>query len=146
MPLTLRSSSCALRTPRLAYKRRSKGGNSAGKSAVSSTSRRRSCICCFTRIIYRWSFLVFVEEFFHVFRRLVTRNKCAIAQHNCRSTANAKLDAKCVMVGNIHVAAGWCDALPAITSSNALFLSFAHQIAFISFSASLSSPWRGKAR
>ena len=37
---------------------------------------------------------MFVEEFFHVFRWLVTRNKCAIAQHNCRSAANAKLDAK----------------------------------------------------
>ena len=55
MPLTLRSSSCALRTPRLAYSRCSSGGRSAGSSTPSTASRRRSCICCFTRISYRLS-------------------------------------------------------------------------------------------
>ncbi len=39
-----------------------------GFPAVSSTSRRRSCLCCFTRIIYHWS--VFVDAHqkrFHLF-------------------------------------------------------------------------------
>ena len=44
-----------LRTPRLAYSRCSSGGRSAGSSTPSTASRRRSCICCFTRISYRLS-------------------------------------------------------------------------------------------
>ncbi len=104
MPLTLRSRSLAVRTPRLAYSRFSSSGSVSGKSAVSPASRRRSFIGAFTRIIYHPSVSGARRGTLSSLLALVARHHIAVTQHNGWRTAHAKLYAQRVMVSDVDIA------------------------------------------